>query len=165
MLLQRSCTTVSKCTVKSTGTHVLEEPHAIRTFTCVITRSSIRFCGRVHSNPNSASFITGSPAFRCGGPAFTQSTCGLGGKQMWERQRASLASQTSSAASCGDPVRHQRCRPSFNHVSTGFSCPSVRITSVTLICNLIFPDSKRSEVSERDSNWSCICFSCLSTSQ
>lgn len=107
--------------------------------------------------------------FSRGGPAFTQSTCGHGGKQMWEHQKASLALQTFSAASRGDPVRHQRCRHSVNHVSTGFSCPSLLITFLTLIRNLLSPPPSSSQKKwgqrERErEKLTCICFSCLSTS-
>lgn len=152
--------------------HSHKEPHTRHTpplRACMITRSSIRFCGRMHSNPNSTSFVTESPVFSRGGPAFTRSTCGHGGKQMWEHQKASLASQTFAAAGRGDPVRQPHCRPSVNHISAGFSGPSLlfhlHVTFPTLMCNFLFPFSKRSEVSEGD-NWSCICFvSCLSTSQ
>lgn len=88
---------------------------------------------------------------------------------MWEHQKASLALQTFSAASRGDPVRHQRCRHSVNHVSTGFSCPSLLITFLTLIRNLLFspPSSSQKKWGQRErerEKLTCICFSCLSTS-
>ena len=131
--------------------------------------SSICFCGGMHRNPNSTSFVIGFPVFSHGGATFTQSTCGHRGKQMWEPQEASLASQTFTAASRGDPVRHQRCRSSVNHPSSGFSCSSspflLHTTFLTLISNLFPPLlSQNSEVSEKD-NWRCICFSCLSSSK
>lgn len=135
---------------------------------CVITCTSISFCGCMHSNPNSTSFVMGFPVFSRSGATFTQSTCGHGGKQMWEPQEASLASQTLAAASRGDPVRHQPCRSSVNQVSTGFNCSSFLFPLTRNLSHTHmqppFPLSKKSEVSERD-NWGCICYSCLSTSQ
>lgn len=92
------------------------------------------------SNPNTTSFVSGSPVFSRGRPAFTQSTCGHGGKQMWEPQEASLASQTFAAASRGDPVRQPCSRPSVSHVSTGFRRPSLLflslLTFLTLVCDV-----------------------------